>query len=718
MDTPQYLFALDIGTRSVVGLIGEKVDQDIRIIAYERQEHHTRSMLDGQIHDVLEVAKVIGNVKSRLESQVGPLTKVSVAAAGRALCTIKSAAELDARNCGVLTAQDETSLELTAIQNAQHQLATSNSVPNPTDYFCVGYSIVTFTLDELVLKSLIGQRGKAAGIEVIATFLPRQVIDSMESAIQSVDLEIATLTLEPIAAIHVLIPPTMRHLNLALVDVGAGTSDVALTESGSVVAYGMVPCAGDEITEAISQKYLLDFNVAEQVKRQLGGPSERISFVNVLGLTQETPVKEIVASIAPTVGNLAGAIAKEILALNSVAPQAVLLVGGGSLTPDLPTALAHSLNMDTTRVAIRRPETIEGIPNIPTELQAPDGVTPLGILKLSSSRHLSFITITLNTLPLRLFNLGRLSVANALLAGGIDIRELQGRPGLGLTLTLNGTTTFVPGSYGRPGSLTINGQQAAWDDEIHDQDQLVVEKGIHGLSPTPQIKELLPIPAALTVTINKQLYSVKPLITVNGQTALPETILTDRADIICRIPQTLGEILKLLNYQDGEKEYIYLVNGSRRTYLVKTAPKVNKREAELATPIAAFDEIEIEPSTAPKLYQVIGLTSDCNEYITVTFNKNPCSVPVRSWQITVNGEIKDPEAEAPNGCQIHCTSSQSQPMISNVMLAANFDPMKLTGATKIEILLNGQAAELTSLVNSHDQVDIIITMHNTLANSS
>mgnify|MGYP003457705864 CR=1 FL=1 len=45
-------------------------------------------------------------------------------------------------------------------------------------------------------------------------------------------------------------------LNLALVDIGAGTSDIAITKEGSVVAYGMIPTAGDEVTEAIVHKYL------------------------------------------------------------------------------------------------------------------------------------------------------------------------------------------------------------------------------------------------------------------------------------------------------------------------------------------------------------------------------------------------------------------------------------------------------------------------------
>ena len=66
------LFALDIGTRSIVGLIGEKTEAGIRVLGGVRQEHTTRAMLDGQIHDVPEVAKVIRSVRQRLEADFGP----------------------------------------------------------------------------------------------------------------------------------------------------------------------------------------------------------------------------------------------------------------------------------------------------------------------------------------------------------------------------------------------------------------------------------------------------------------------------------------------------------------------------------------------------------------------------------------------------------------------------------------------------------------------
>lgn len=69
----------------------------------------------------------------------------------------------------------------------------------------------------------------------------------------------------------------MRRLNVALVDIGAGTSDIAITDQSTVIAYGMVPTAGDEITEALSDYYLLDFPVAETVK-------ENYLFQNMLRL--------------------------------------------------------------------------------------------------------------------------------------------------------------------------------------------------------------------------------------------------------------------------------------------------------------------------------------------------------------------------------------------------------------------------------------------------
>ena len=86
----QKLLALDIGTRKIIGVVMEKTDAGYCIIASDMREHTTRSMMDGQIHDVEAVADNLLLIKQTLESAVGqPLEKASVAAAGRSLKTAR-----------------------------------------------------------------------------------------------------------------------------------------------------------------------------------------------------------------------------------------------------------------------------------------------------------------------------------------------------------------------------------------------------------------------------------------------------------------------------------------------------------------------------------------------------------------------------------------------------------------------------------------------------
>ncbi|BBB90249.1 MAG TPA: cell division FtsA domain-containing protein [Methylomusa anaerophila] len=705
------LFALDIGTRSVVGLIGEQAGNSIKLLAFDREEHHTRAMLDGQIHDVREVAEVLGNVKSRLEDRVGPLKKVAVAAAGRALCTLQVTSEMDTSTRGTLTPEDERSLELAAIQLAQQQLATSNAVIDPASYYCVGYSVVSFTLDDIRLKSLVGQRGKLATIEAIATFLPRQVINSLQSAIEAVDLEMDTMTLEPIAAINVLIPATMRHLNLALVDVGAGTSDVAITRNGSVVGYGMVPFAGDEITEAISQKYLLDFNVSETLKRQLSGKNKKVSFTDVLGVSHKLPAKDIVDSITQRIGELAQAIATEILTLNSTSPQAVLLVGGGALTPLLPEALSQALDVPAAKVAIRRPDSINDIIDIPAELCTPDAVTPLGILKLAGGDTLNFVNVTVNDRTLRLFNLSLLTVSDALLSAGIDIKALRGRPGMGITVTVNGQTQFIPGSYGKPGQVLLNGEEAKLADPLHDTDVILVTPGTNGASPAPVLNKIAPIPEPLVITLNGKSYSLPPAITVNGKSAAADTILADRDQVIINQSSTLAEVLSHLGLSTEPAQFSYSVNRTERNFSVRPKYAINGHTVNLSSKVANNDSLDYIPLPTPTIGEVLELAAaETDESITVAVNGAGCQVPVRRHSVQVNGKPASLTHPAPNGCVIDYNSiSNFHPIVSDALLAADFNPRTLSPSSRVAILLNGHPTEYTAVIKNGDSITIQVS---------
>lgn len=709
MEKKNLLFALDIGTRSIVGLIGEKTEEGIRVLGGVRHEHTTRAMLDGQIHDVPEVAKVIRAIKLRLENDFGPLRQVAVAAAGRALSTLNASAELDVHSRGYLTLQEERTLELTAIQSAQKQLATSRVVNDPSSYYCVGHSIVQFALDGTVMKTLVGQRGHKATVEIISTFLPRQVIDSLQAAVQNAGLEIGTMTLEPIAAINVLIPPTMRHLNLVLVDVGAGTSDVAVTRNGTVVGYGMVPIAGDEITEELSGQHLLDFKVAEALKRRLGRKVKHVNYVDILGIRHSAPPADIVRGITPAVTELAQAIATQIMVLNNSVPQAILLVGGGALTPLLPEILAQIMDMPKDRVAVRRPDAIEDIQNITAEFCTPDAVTPLGILKIAGAETLNFLNVILNEQPLRLFNLGGLTIGDALLAAGIDARSLSGRPGMGIALTINGERLFVPGSHGQPGQLSINGNPANFSDPVSEGDTIVVEKGLDGKSPIARIIDFAALPEPLSLEIEGKAFTLQPLILVNDCMVAPDAKLNDRDHVIWSPIDTIERAFRAARIPLEAKGFTYTINHTERIHSVWPTFSCNGKKTDCGDPVSSGDRLRLIPATAPSISEVIGFRTEDVEPIEVLFNGITCAVPTRRYSLNLNGAAAELSDPAPDGSVIEfILSAETQPTLADVLLAAEFNPSDFPATGGITVVVNSRVTEYTAYVKNGDKIDIVM----------
>jgi cell division ATPase FtsA/sulfur carrier protein ThiS len=701
------LFALDIGTRSIVGLIGEKTEAGIRVLGGVRQEHTTRAMLDGQIHDVPEVAKVIRSVRQRLEADFGPLRQVAIAAAGRALSTLNATAELDVHNRGYLTAQEERALELTAIQAAQKQLATSRVVNDPASYYCVGHSIVNFSLDGTTMKTLVGQRGHRATVEIISTFLPRQVIDSLQAAVMHAGLEIGTLTLEPIAAINVLIPPTMRHLNLVLVDVGAGTSDVAITRNGSVVGYGMVPSPRRNHGRTL-RSVSAGFQSGRSPKARLGKNVKHLNYVDILGIKHSKTPAELTESVVPVVTELAQAIAAQIMQLNNSAPQAILLVGGGALTPMLPEILAQIMDMPKDRVAVRRPDAIEDLQDIAAEFCTPDAVTPLGILKIAGAETLNFLNVVLNEQPLRLFNLGGLTVGDALLAAGIDARSLAGRPGLGITLNINNERLFLPGSYGDTGQLTVNGKSANFSDAVSEGDVIIVEKGQDGQSPAPCLADLVELPDPLPVEIDGKAYRLQPLIEINGKIASAQVTLSDRDRVQWQPTDTVALAFRAADLSLAPQHFSYTVNQTERVHSVWPTFAINARPAESGAAIQAGDKIRLIAPAIPSIGEVIGFRDSDVDPIEVLFNGVTCYVPTRRYTLSLNGspaELGDP---APDGASIEfIVSPETQPTLADVLLAAEFNPADIPAAGGITVVVNGKVAEYTACVKNGDKIDIV-----------
>ncbi|WP_297964456.1 cell division FtsA domain-containing protein [uncultured Anaerovibrio sp.] len=701
------IFALDIGTRSVIGIVAEKEADGLKIVATERQEHKTRAMLDGQIHDVPQVAEIIDSVKKALVKRTGQLKSAAVAAAGRALYTMTADADMEIN--GIITPEQERALDFAGVQAAQAKLAASKTIDDPTKYYCVGYSTIKYDLDGTQLKTLVGQRGRVANATVIATFLPRQVIDSMHSALQATKLDMRALTLEPIAAINVLIPPTMRHLNLVLVDIGAGTSDVAITKNGSVIAYGMVPQAGDEITEAISQRFLLDFNVAEKLKRDAAHGKD-VQFTDILGVEYNLSAKEILEPVLPNIKSLAESIAKQIMELNgSDQPQAVIMVGGGALTPHLADYVSEVLGLAPGRVAVRHPEKIDGILDIPEELKLPDAVTPLGILKVAALTSLHFMRIFVNNDEYSLFNFRELTVSDALLNAGIQLKKMNGRPGLGVMLTINGDNKFIPGTMGTMAQLNIDGRPATLDTVVKEDSRIEIIKGKDGIQPEVTINDVLDIPPSYNVYINGEERNIDAQFTINGQPAEPGQLLMDGDIITSKDTRLLGEVLNSLNMPPMGRKIKYTLNGKESQYTISPTILLNDNPATLSTEVHENDYIEYIESEEPKLGNILNL-SELDATLVIYYEGQEHKIPSATVSLEVNGHPASTGTIIDDGAEVrYMKSLRGTTTISDALLAVGFQPPAASSRKTFTILVNNQPVNFTDPIKNGDTLEVIIS---------
>lgn len=701
----EHIFALDIGTRSVIGIVADKeADGTMTILQTTRREHKTRAMLDGQIHDVPQVAAVIREVKAALEESVGPLKSVAVAAAGRALYTMTSEAEMDFS--GVITAEDERLLDFAGVQAAQTELAASSEIDDPTHYYCVGYSTIKYTLDGVQLKSLVGQRGEKATASIIATFLPRQVIDSMDSALVSTGLALRAVTLEPIAAINVLIPPTMRHLNLVLVDIGAGTSDVAITKNGSVIAYGMVPQAGDEITEAISQHFLLDFNVAERIKRDAASGQD-VSFTDILGSEYHLTAEEVFTPILPAVENLAEAIARQIMALNDTEPQAVLLVGGGSLTPHLAELVAKALALPLPRVAVRHPDAVDGVNSLPPELAQPDAVTPLGILKIASLNTLHFQTVYISGEEHRLFHFRDLTVSDALLAAGVHLQQ-ENAPEVGVHVFVDGVMKFFPGKSGSAPTVTMNGKPVSLDDLIEDGAHLEVAAGEEAALPTVTVADIMEDQEPYLLYINGNKKELSPGLIVNDEPADEKRVLSDGDSVERRETFSVGEALRTAGYPPMGKKIKYKLNGAETQFTCIPEILLNDQPATLSMSVHDGDRIEYILPDDPKLGEVLGLKERDTSLI-VYFNGAEKKIPSATVMLEMNGRPANANTLVVEGCSVKYEISERRATdVSAVLAAVGFEPPAAGSGLIVTITVNNKPATFSTPIMNGDQVDVDI----------
>lgn len=537
------LFSLDIGTRNVVGTLAKKVDHTYQIIHHETMAHPERAMFDGQIHDIDKVCEIVRTVTDKIEEETGyRMEQVAIAAAGRALQTNRVKINRDIDYTQVIDKSLMDAIEMEAIQEAQDGLKPN--VGHETKYYCVGYSVIRYYLDEHLIVNPKGHRGSHLEVEIIATFLPHIVVDSLYSVVQGAGLEVMNLTLEPIAAINIAIPENLRLLNLALVDVGAGTSDIAISRDGTVESYGMVSVAGDEISEVLAKQFLLDFQQAERMKIDISNNDEA-TITDVLGMQHTKNRTDVRNVIEPTLEYITGEVASTILELNKKEPSAVFCIGGGCQVDGFTEKLASALNLPQERVVIKEVANLDRVEFLCPPLHGPEFVTPIGIgVTAFEEREQDFLQVSVNESSIRLFNSKKLTVSDALLLVGFNARSLISSRGEAVVVNVDGEEKRFSGDYGEPAQIFVNGVMANLDTPIKNKDQILVEAAKPGNMREVKLSEV--VNYASHVTLNNSPIQLVEYALVNGENKI-EQALVSHGDAIETVGlKTVGELMQLV----------------------------------------------------------------------------------------------------------------------------------------------------------------------------
>jgi len=498
------IFALDIGTRSIIGMVGTVENDKVKIIAVEKENHTERAMIDGQIENIEKVSALANKIKKRLEDKIQcKLTRVCVAAAGRALQTKRADFELNLPGTQLIDDEIISRLEAGAITKAEDAFDADNEAINDTRrFYLVGYTVCQYFLDQYMISSLKDHRGKHVKVDLIATFLPSEVVESLYTTMNKIGLEVASITLEPIAAINAAIPENLRLLNLVMVDIGAGTSDIAACTDGSVTGYTMATVAGDEITETIMKEYLVDFGTAEKVKSQIG-LSKEITFTDILGFERTAAQEELLRCIQGTTELLCREIAGKILDVNGGPPSALFLAGGGSKLSGLKEGLTTALQMDANRVAIAGNNFQTNAFSNEYDLNNPEYATPLGIV-ISSGLNLinDSFRVILNNKPAKLFRSGSFTVLNLLMMNGYNFQDILGRHGMNLTVTVNGKRKVFYGMSSQPASLLINKKEGKLSDVVRAGDNIDFIPAVTGGDAKACLGDIEGAATCLEITLN------------------------------------------------------------------------------------------------------------------------------------------------------------------------------------------------------------------------
>jgi len=332
---PQIITALDIGSGSVKGICAKIFDNGILEVIAHAQRTCFVGVRAGEVIKPEEVAKVIQRVKSELSKKANiKIRRVLVNIGGGHIQTVPSQGLVS-----VSRADQKISKE-----DIERVLKAAEAVNLPSNKEILECFPKEFIIDqEGGIKDPLGLEGIRLEVKVLLATIFSPVFNNLQQAVETAGLEIANISLSPLAVSRAVLSQEQKELGVFLVDIGFGTTSVCAFEKGDLLDFVVFPIGSSHITNDIAIGLRAEIQTAENIKQEYGTlippvspkaakekiklPEKEIEFSRkFLKDVVESRVLEIFTEVEKCLRKIAG---------SEPLPSGIVFTGGGSLLPGL-----------------------------------------------------------------------------------------------------------------------------------------------------------------------------------------------------------------------------------------------------------------------------------------------------------------------------------------------------------------------------------------------
>lgn len=348
----QYVVGLDIGTEFVKALIGRVNGDGLEVIGVGRARQDLSDMQAGAIADIASVVENCDKALNDAEQQAGVSARTAVIGiAGELVKGMTTTVRVSRKSADkpLDLAEMERIIKLVqgrAEAKAKQQLAWELG-GKEVEVRLVNSALVGIEIDGYKVTSPIGFQGKDVVVQLYTAFAPLIHIGALERTAQQLDLDLLAVAAEPFAVSRSMIgDDTSASMNAILMDVGGGTTDIAVITDGGVQGTKMFGIGGRAYTRAVERALNVEFSTAEELKIGLGTgkvpQAKRAAVEGALERTLDVWMSGVELALA------------EFEKLDHL-PNKLLLCGGGSSLDLLMDKLADS-NWHTKLPFTKKPQ--------------------------------------------------------------------------------------------------------------------------------------------------------------------------------------------------------------------------------------------------------------------------------------------------------------------------------------------------------------------------